>query len=181
MTEAEAKPTSAAPPQINGRDLAAPSEPPAQDAERATSSVLALDGWGRIEAEPRSNGASEALPPEPPLPEPFVADAVEAVDAETLSQAERELTGRVMRRSANGAHSLSALKLLGPALGFGFCVGALVGVLIRWWEVRRAPPPPPPPRSTGGPLREAAQRVRNLVAPTPPPPPPPKRFWLRLR
>ena len=50
----------AGPGAANGDDLAVAAERPPEASERATSSVLALDGWGRLEPEPHINGAAPA-------------------------------------------------------------------------------------------------------------------------
>ena len=50
----------AGPGAANGDELAAAAERPPDASERATSSVLALDGWGRLEPEPHINGAAPA-------------------------------------------------------------------------------------------------------------------------
>ncbi len=48
----------AGPGAANGDELAVAAERAPDASERATSSVLALDGWGRIEPEPHINGAA---------------------------------------------------------------------------------------------------------------------------
>ena len=50
----------AGPGAANGDKLAVAAERAPEASERATSSVLALDGWGRLEPEPHINGAAPA-------------------------------------------------------------------------------------------------------------------------
>ncbi len=184
--------------QTNGRTNAA--DPALQllqieAAERATSSVLALDGWGRLEPEPHSNGAVQ--PPQPPAASD--GDARDQPEARPAQLVER----MAVRRAPQLLHDLPplspAFRLLGPAALFGLAVGALVGAGLRWWELRSAPPPPPPtlppaavPRGPSAQRRERlltrlqqrepraiGRRLRALVSapppalpPAPPPPPP---------
>ena len=244
-------------------------------AERATSSVLALDGWGRLEAEPHTNGATLAEPEadadaaldehtpaepqansamlaEPPLGEHATAepqiDAApqESVSAEsepaappsshlqnelselaafptTPSHPQDEPSAQSWEPQTLGDHAalddhaalganaaaraarlpqieldaVPGLRLLGPALIFGLALGALVGAVLRWLELRNTPPPPPTDPAARLRRRltalqeeranEIAQLRRRLhtlgVAPPPPPPPEPtiqdrlRRLW----
>ena len=190
--------------QTNGRTNAA--DPALQllqieAAERATSSVLALDGWGRLEPEPHSNGAVQ--PPQPPATSN--GGARDQLEARPVRLVER----LAVRRAPQLLHDLPplppAFRLLGPAALFGLAVGALVGAGLRWWELRSAPPPPLPtlppaaaPRGPSAQRRErlltrltslqqrdpiaVGRRIRALVSapppalpPAPPPPPPTAR------
>ena len=249
-------------------------------AERATSSVLALDGWGRLEAEPHTNGATLAEPEadadaaldghataepqansamlaEPPLdahataepqidaappantaaePEPAAPPSIPQNELSELAAApttpshpqdepiarswEPETLGDHAALGANAApgdratfganaaaraarlpqielDAVPGLRLLGPALIFGLALGALVGAVLRWLELRNTPPPPPTDPAARLRRRlttlqeeranEIAQLRRRLhtlgVAPPPPPPPEPtlqdrlRRLW----
>ena len=160
----------------NGRGLAQEAAPRIDAAERATSSVLALDGWGRIEPEPaRSNGVA---PPAPPEPQPALWD---------------ELAARFATLEAPQISIAPVWRLFGPAALMGLAVGALVGGAMRWWQVYSAPPPPPPPSPPPAPRdpltelrarvasfqasdeQDIRDRLRVLVAPSPAPPPAPKQ------
>ena len=154
----------------NGRGLAQEAAPRIDAAERATSSVLALDGWGRTEPEPaRSNGVA---PPPQPQPQPALWD---------------ELAARFAALEAPQISIAPAWRLFGPAALMGLAFGALVGGAMRWWQLYSAPPPAPPPPAPRDPLTELRARVasfkasdeqdirdrlRVLVAPPPPAPPP---------
>ena len=50
----------AGPGAANGDELAVAAQRAPDASERATSTVLALDGWGRLEPEPHTNGAAPA-------------------------------------------------------------------------------------------------------------------------
>ena len=155
----------------NGRGLAQEAAPRIDAAERATSSVLALDGWGRIEPEPaRSNGVAP-----PPPPQPALWD---------------ELTARFAALEAPQISIAPAWRLFGPAALMGLAFGALVGGAMRWWQLYSAPPPAPPPPAPRDPLtelrarvasfqasdeRDIRERLRVLVAPPPASPPPPQQ------
>ena len=60
----------AGPGAASGDELAVAAERAPDASERATSSVLALDGWGRLEPEPHINGAA----PSPTQAEPAAAE-----------------------------------------------------------------------------------------------------------
>ena len=148
---------------VNGEDLAVAAERAPDASERATSSVLALDGWGRLEPEPHVNGAAAAvaepeLAPEPeteweaepadldPRPQPALDAAVwrrRAVEAG--EQRLERLLAEAQRLPWVGEQAGPELRLFGLALVFGLAVGAVVGAALRWLELRSAPPPPPPP------------------------------------
>ena len=74
----------AGPGAANGDELAVAAERAPEASERATSSVLALDGWGRLEPEPHINGATPtAAEPQPapqlePEPEPKTEPPLES-------------------------------------------------------------------------------------------------------
>ena len=247
-------------------EAAAQAAEEAAAAERATSSVLALDGWGRLEAEPHTNGATLAEPDadaaldghataepqansamlaEPPLDEHATSEpqidaatpanaAAEPEPAAPPSHPQNELSelaaapttpshpqdepsaqswepqtlGDHAALGANAAaraarlpqielDAVPGLRLLGPALIFGLALGALVGAVLRWLELRNTPPPPPTDPAARLRRRltalqeeranEIAQLRRRLhtlgVAPPPPPPPEPtlqdrlRRLW----
>lgn len=249
-------------------EAAAQAAEEAAAAERATSSVLALDGWGRLEAEPHTNGATLAepeadadaaldehtpaepqanasAPAETPLDEHATAEpqidaatpanaAAEPEIAAPLSDLQNELSelataptmpshpqdeasarswepqtlgdrDAASASAAPGDHTalganaaaraarlpqieldaVPGLRLLGPALIFGLALGALVGAVLRWLELRNTPPPPPTDPAARLRRRltalqeeranEIAQLRRRLhtlgVAPPPPPEP----------
>lgn len=87
----------------NGRSVAG--EPIAADpaadeaadaAERATSSVLALDGWGRLEPEPHANGAAPPEAETEAAPDPDESAEVEAgVEVEAGPEATAEVEAEV--------------------------------------------------------------------------------------
>lgn len=167
----------------NGRSVAGEpiaADPAAEEAadaaERATSSVLALDGWGRLEPEPHANGSalpeveSEAVPdpdegaeteaeveavPEATVVEPLAPDP--EVEPSELPRDRRAIEGLAGLRPI-GFDAAPGLRLLGPALIFGLAVGAIVGAALRLFELRNAPPPAPPPSDPAARLR------RRLVA-----------------
>ena len=168
----------------NGRSLAA-EQAALEAAERATSSVLALDGWGRLEAEPHANGAAALEPSEPePIAEPPAQHGIQD-ELEALREPVAAYASQVRVKAA------PALRLFGPALVFGLAIGTLVGAGLRWLEARNAPPPPPPPPPSDPLSRlrrqlaqldaaeyaaEVARQVRTRGAPPPPPPAPKRRF-----
>ena len=165
----------AGPGAVNGEDLAVAAERAPEASDRATSSVLALDGWGRLEPEPHVNGAAAAavelapvaeLEPDlgPPLEaegEPELGPPLEAEgepEPPPLSAADwrRRVVERGERRLERllveaqrlpwvGEQAGPGLQLFGAALVFGLAVGAVVGAALRWLELGSAPPPPPPP------------------------------------
>ena len=149
---------------VNGEELAAAAERAPEASERATSSVLALDGWGRLEPEPHVNGAAAAaveLAPvaelEPELGPPLEAEGdleppppLSAADwrRRVVEGGERRLERLLVeaqRLSWVGEQAGPGLRLFGAALVFGLAVGAVVGAALRWLEFGSAPPPPPPP------------------------------------
>ena len=156
----------AAPIHTNGlRTAGEGAAPEAEAAERATSSVLALDGWGRVDPPPHVNGSAavevedeveetvetvlEAAPEEPAVEEDWRAveelvDPFEAVEPP---------------EPAGGAGPM--LRLFGPALVFGLAVGAVVGAGLRWLELRNAAPPPPPPSDPVSRLRRRLDELQR--------------------
>lgn len=247
-------------------EAAAQAAEEAAAAERATSSVLALDGWGRLEAEPHTNGATLAEPeadaaldehtpaepqanasapaetqldehataepqidaappanaaaePEPVAPlsgpqndlselaaapttpsHPQDEPSARSWEPQTLDDrdaAGASLAARAARLPQIELDAVPGLRLLGPALLFGLALGALVGAVLRWLELRNTPPPPPADPAARLRRRltalqeeranEIAQLRRRLhtlgVAPPPPPPPEPtiqdrlRRLW----
>ena len=152
----------------------------AEAAERATSSVLALDGWGRLDPPPPVNGSSvvereteaeeaseppEALETAPeaeeasgPAPEPMP-------EAEPVQQAwgATEEIEEIVEPSQSASERAAApmLRLFGPALVFGLAVGAVVGAGLRWWELRNAPPAPPPPTDPVSRLRRRLDQLQH--------------------
>lgn len=244
-------------------EAAAQAAEEAAAAERATSSVLALDGWGRLEAEPHTNGATLAeadadaaldehtpaepqanasAPAETPLDEHATAEpqidaappanaAAEPEPAAPLSGPQNDLSELAAApttpshpqdepsarswepqtlddRDAAGA-SLAAraarlpqieldavpgLRLLGPALIFGLALGALVGAVLRWLELRNTPPPPPADPAArlrrrltalqeerANEIAQLRRRLHTLGVVPPPPPPPEPTIQDRLR
>ena len=174
----------------NGRSVAG--EPIAADpaadeaAERATSSVLALDGWGRLEPEPHANGSAppeaetEAAPdpdeaveagveveagPEAAMAEPVAPDAGGELSELPWDRRATEALAALRERAGSHAPQLRpigfdaapGLRLLGPALIFGLAVGAIVGAALRWLELLNAPPPAPP-------APDPAMRLRRRLA-----------------
>ena len=159
----------AGPGAVNGEELAVAAERAPEASERATSSVLALDGWGRLEPEPHVNGAAPAvvevepvaeLEPEiePELGPPLEAEGdLEPPPSPPLSAADwgrraveggerrlERLLVEAQRLPWVGEQAGPGLRLFGLALVFGLAVGAVVGAALRWLELRSAPPPPPP-------------------------------------
>ena len=158
----------AAPIHTNGlRTAGEGAAPEAEAAERATSSVLALDGWGRVDPPPHVNGAAavevedevaeteeavfEAAPEEPAVEEDWraVEEKVDPFEAVEPSQPVSE----------GGAGPM--LRLFGPALVFGLAVGAVVGAGLRWLELRNAAPPPPPPADPVSRLRRRLDELQR--------------------
>lgn len=159
----------AGPGAVNGEDLAAAAERAPEASERATSSVLALDGWGRLEPEPHVNGAAAvAVEPapvaelepeiEPELGPPLEAEGDLEPPSPPLSAADwrrraveggerrlERLLVEAQRLPWVGEQAGPGLQLFGAALVFGLAVGAVVGAALRWLELGSAPPPPPPP------------------------------------
>ena len=136
----------------------------AEAAERATSSVLALDGWGRVDPPPHVNGTaaievadgvkeavSEAAPQEATVEEDWRAIEEIAEPVETFEPPE------LASESAAGP----MLRLFGPALVFGLAVGAVVGAGLRWLELRNAAPPPPPPSDPVSRLRRRLDELQR--------------------
>ena len=137
--------------------------------EQATSSVLALDGWGRLKPEQHGNGAAPTaaepqpapqLEPEPepkteppleaesdlePPPPPLSAAASRRRAVNAGEQPLARLIEEAQRRQWVGEQPGPGLRLFGSALVFGLAVGAVVGAALRWLELRSAPPAPPPP------------------------------------
>ena len=154
---------------VNGDELAVVAERAPDASERATSSVLALDGWGRLEPEPHVNGAAPAVVEAEPAAElgaeigpeaelPFEAEPADlrpepSLDAADWRRRAIEVGGQRLERLIEeaqrlpwiGEHAGPGLQLFGAALVFGLAVGAVVGAALRWLELRSAPPPPPPP------------------------------------
>ena len=131
----------------------------AEAAERATSSVLALDGWGRIDPPPHVNGSAaveveddvDETAEEAPVKEGWgvveeIADPFEAVEPS---------------QPANEGGAGPMLRLFGPALVFGLAVGAVVGAGLRWLELRNAAPPPPPPSDPVSRLRRRLDELQR--------------------
>ena len=168
----------------NGRSVAGEpiaADPAAEEAadaaERATSSVLALDGWGRLEPEPHANGSappeaeSEAAPdpdesaeaeveavPEATAVEPLATDP--EVEPSELSGDRGAIEGLAGLRPI-GFDAAPGLRLLGPALIFGLAVGAIVGAALRLFELRNAPPPAPPPSDPAARLRRRLATLQD--------------------
>ena len=152
----------AAPIHTNGLRTAGESAEAAA-AERATSSVLALDGWGRIDPPPHVNG-SAAVEVEDDVEETVEA-APEAAAVEEDWGAVEEIAEPVetfepsQPASEGGAGPM--LRLFGPALVFGLAVGAVVGAGLRWLELRNAAPPPPPPADPVSRLRRRLDELQR--------------------
>lgn len=168
----------------NGRSVAGEpiaADPAAEEAadaaERATSSVLALDGWGRLEPESHANGSappeaeSEAAPdpdesaeaeveavPEATVVEPLAPDL--EVEPSELSGDRGAVEGLAGLRPI-GFDAAPGLRLLGPALIFGLAVGAIVGAALRLFELRNAPPPAPPPSDPAARLRRRLATLQD--------------------
>lgn len=160
---------------VNGEELAVAAERAPDASERATSSVLALDGWGRLEPEPHVNGAAPAVVEAEPAAEleaeiepeagvetesPLEAEPADlglrpepSLDAADWRRRAIEVGGQRLERLIEeaqrlpwiGEHAGPGLQLFGAALVFGLAVGAVVGAALRWLELRSAPPAPPPP------------------------------------
>ena len=152
----------AAPIHTNGLRTAGESAEAA--AERATSSVLALDGWGRVDPPPHVNGSAavevadgveeavlEVAPQEATVEEDWgpAEEIVEPVETLELQQPASE----------GGAGPM--LRLFGPALVFGLAVGAVVGAGLRWLELRNAAPPPPQPSDPVSRLRRRLDELQR--------------------
>ena len=145
----------------------------AEAAERATSSVLALDGWGRLDPPPPVNGSAaveaetetpEAVGVSEPAPEiaPEVELEPEAAAVERAWGATEEIEEIVEPpQSASERAAAPMLRLFGPALVFGLAVGAVVGAGLRWWELRNAPPAPPPPADPVSRLRRRLDQLHQ--------------------
>ena len=146
----------------------------AEAAERATSSVLALDGWGRLDPPPPVNGSAVAAAEAPEVeedaaeaeaaPEPALAPdiAPEAAAVEQAWGATEEIEEIVEPpQSASERAAAPMLRLFGPALVFGLAVGAVVGAGLRWWELRNAPPAPPPPSDPVSRLRRRLDQLQH--------------------
>lgn len=135
----------------------------AEAAERATSSVLALDGWGRVDPPPHVNG-SAAVEVEDEVEETVEAAPEEATVEEDWRVVEEivdpfETVEPPQPASERGAGPM--LRLFGPALVFGLAVGAVVGAGLRWLELRNAAPPPPPPADPVSRLRRRLDELQR--------------------
>ena len=161
----------AGPGAATGDELAVAAQRAPDASERATSTVLALDGWGRLEPEPHINGAAPAPtqaepaaaelaaepPPTPltkqnferhlePLPNnpPWRNQSAKA-DAPPSEQVGEPAGAQVLRLGRLEIEAGPGMRLFASALVFGLAAGALVGAALRWLELRNTPPPPPPP------------------------------------
>lgn len=144
----------------------------AEAAERATSSVLALDGWGRLDPPPPVNG-SAAIEAEAETPEavevsepaaPEIAPELEPeaeVDEQDWRAIEEAEEITAPQQPVSERAGAPMLRLFGPALVFGLAVGAVVGAGLRWWELRAAPPAPPPPADPVGRLRRRLDQLQH--------------------
>ena len=139
----------------------------AEAAERATSSVLALDGWGRVDPPPHVNG-SAAVEVEDDVEETVEAVFEAAPEEATVEEdwgAVEEIVEPVetfeppQPASEGGAGPM--LRLFGPALVFGLAVGAVVGAGLRWLELRNVAPPPPPPADPVSRLRRRLDELQR--------------------
>ncbi len=144
----------------------------AEAAERATSSVLALDGWGRLDPPPPVNG-SAAIEAEAETPEavevsepaaPEIAPELEPeaeVDEQDWRAIEEAEEITAPQQPVSERTTAPMLRLFGPALVFGLAVGAAVGAGLRWWELRNAPPAPPPPADPVSRLRRRLDQLQH--------------------
>ena len=149
----------AGPGAVNGEELAVAAERAPEASERATSSVLALDGWGRLEPEPHVNGAApavvepeiaEAEPLPTPLTERDFERHLEPLPSdppwrEQSAEAGEQAGAAVLRLGRLELEAGPGMRLFASALVFGLAAGAVVGAALRWLELRNAPPPAPPP------------------------------------
>ena len=182
----------AGPGAANGDELAAAAERPPDASERATSSVLALDGWGRLEPEPHINGAAPAPtqaepaeaqlaaepPPAPltqqnferhlePLPNsPPWRDLPAEAGTPPGEQVSEQAGAQVLRLGRLEIEAGPGMRLFASALVFGLAAGALVGAALRWLELRTTPPPPPPPDDLLSRLQRAWEAFSTPNAPS---------------
>ena len=150
-------------------------------ADRATSTVLALDGWGPAERPtPAPENGNSADHSAAPVVAPEDAPDSGAVPvADTSAPRARRLRQLQMPQMRGG------MRLLAPALAVGLTLGVGVGGAIRFWQARptvsAAPAAPKRLPSARDRVADGRRRIAILIDPTLAPPPPPQSRIQRLR
>ena len=141
-------------------------EDPNGSSQQATSTVLALDGWGPVIAEPSSNG-SNGSEPEAAFEEP----TIEELAASERSDWRESIQAGWNQRVAGATIDPQLIRLLAPLAAMAVAVIAALKLSDLYLQSQVSEPDPVPPSRASMLRRSLALAIDPSLTPVEPPPP----------